>query len=311
MTTGSEETKKRTRPIKGAMKNSDITNSICGTTRGNTKISTSCSDIESFMKITRCLERKNCHSKLSFDLATGEIIVREVPSRPHETVNRAIEKIIGIYNHELTGDCEDPIESTGSATFNFGERVLEPDSSFSNIHTPLPTDEHSLPTIIVEIAFAEEWSHLVSNVKHYLQRETVRMVIVIKLIGSPSENKINYFVCILHIKEEDGTINVKVINFGKPLHASTVRSIRDLLNISPEDHRFVGVGYGYNGPFPYPTENLTPDDMLTIEIPVGVIWYQVPQVNINLVPTPIRIDLRAIYNLCVKRRFCENPAVIL
>jgi Uma2 family endonuclease len=308
MTSGSEETKKRTPP----KKNTDIIDSICDVTRGNTKLAATCSDIESFMEITRCLERKKCHKKLSFNSVTGEIIVREVPSRPHEIVNRAIEKFITMYNHQLTGDVEDPIESTGSTTFIFGDRVLEPDSSFSNIHAPFTIHGHPLPTIIVEIAFDEGWAGLVSNVNHYLQTETVRMVITIKLIGNPGENRINYFVCVLHTKQDDGSINVKVINFGKgPLHGSTVRAIQDHLKIPPGDPRFVGVGYGYNGPFPYPIEHLPADDMLTIEIPVGVIWYQVPQVDLNFVPTPIRIDLRTIYNLCVKKRFCENPPVIL
>lgn len=217
-----------------------------------------------------------------------------------------------------TGDCNAPMSGDGSATFTFGTKILEPDSSFSNRQVPHDLVERDingrrLPSILLEIARSESWVDLMSTVNHYLQWQCVRMVITIRLIGGTDVDVSRYFVCTMHMKNDRDEINVRVINFGPaPLHHSTVGAIE--ADVGDSRFNFAGVGYGYTGVFPYlATEMLrtNPGGALTVEIPAGVLWHNVPSGDVILSASSWRIDLRLLFNDLRDRGFWDESMVPL
>lgn len=267
---------------------------------GNTKLDLVC-DPDTFMTVVDLLEsHHHSHKKMQYDAETGEVFVREVPSAPREHLNRWIQNHCPIYNAMLTGNCNAPMRSSGSTTFAFGPKILQPDSSFFNSRVPHHLVERDsngrrLPSTLLEIAYSESWVDLMSIVNHYLQWQCVRMVITIRLIGGVDVDVPRYFVCTVHMKNDRDEINVRVINFGPaPLDPFVVGAIEEHVGVSRAN--FAGVGYGYMGMFPYPPTEILPadpDGELTVEIPAEVLWHNVSLANI--IPS-WRMDLRQLFN---------------
>lgn len=300
---GFEDTEKGTPPKGTSALSAAIACAVNDVAVGNTKLDLVC-DPESFMRVVDLLESfHHSHKKVQYDARTGEVFVREVPSAPREHLNRWVENHCPAYNAMLTGNCNAPMRSSGSTTFTFGPRTLQPDSSFFNRRVPHHLVERDsngrrLPSILLEIARSESWVDLMSIVNHYLQWQCVRMVITIRLIGGADVDVPQYFVCTVHMKNDRDEINVRVINFGPaPLHPSAVGDIEAHVGVSRTN--FAGVGYGYLGMFPYPpTEMLPadPDGALTLEIPAEVLWHNVSVADIVPLVSSWRMDLRQLFN---------------
>lgn len=313
---GFEEKKKVTPPKGRSASSAAIARAVKDVAMGNTKLDLVC-DPKSFMRAVELLEFfYHCHKKVHYDARTGEVFVREVPSAPHEQVNRWVEYHCPMYNAMLTGNCYAPIRSSGSTTFAFGQRVLEPDSSFSNSRVPHHLVERDsngrrLPTILLEISRSEPWGDLMSIVTHYMQWQCVRMVIMIHLIGGADIDVPRYFVCTVHTKNDRDEISVRVINVGPgPLHPSTVSAIEAHVGVSRAN--FAGVGYGYLGMFPFQSTEMLPadpDGALTVDIPAEVLWHNVPLADIIPLMSPWRMDLRQLFNLLREDGFWDESMV--
>lgn len=284
---------------------------------GRTKIDVVC-DPETFKRVTNMLEFYHCHHKMQYDALTGEVIVREVSCASRQSVKRWVENNSISYNIMVTGDIDAPIESGSIVTFAFGPKALKADCSFYNPRVPYELIEQDsngrrFPSIVMEVARSETWADLMSTVTHYLQWQCVRAVITITLIGGSHVNTPRYYVCTVHIKNDNDVINVRVINFGPgPLLPSTVGDIETHVGVPCAD--FSGMGYGYEGEFPYPSTEMLPVDpngALTVEIPAGVIWHNVPTVVLPPMALSWRTDLRRLFNTQRGKGFWDKSMVAL
>jgi Uma2 family endonuclease len=290
---GFEEEKKKT-PIRVI---NDIAKAICSASEAPVSINVNCT-MESYFDITNRLEEIGCHSKLSYDVHTGDITIHERPTNPHEAVKRHIEYSIDKYNI----DSWDPFYSMGAPTLLIDDhRVVESDSAYYNYRVPTSELQRNsrnqvIPSIVIEISYSEGWRDLFSKAEVYMNNPAVRMVIIIKLIGDPDLAIVSYCACVIYIKEElTNAVSLKIINIGPKLHHSTLRAIEACTGLTPASPAFIGVGCGYEGPFPFeqPLAEETAGDF-ALEIPQHVIWHQVPADRVIPGFPAVRIDLRKI-----------------
>jgi hypothetical protein len=213
-------------------------------------------------------------------LRSGDIILVEFPSSPHEAIIRGIEQMIGIYNGRISNRHSKPIRSLGSARTKYGHgNVFEADISCTNGFIPphgFPTDTRGaiIPTFVIEVGFSESLVSLCTTALAYLANEVVRMVVSIKLIGSFQQHHHNVTAMFCLVHEKDAVTNairvVHVINFGPPriFSRSFLQTLSNETQV-PVEH-FEGVGFDYHGEYPFPTDHPT----FVVNVPaVSVLWY--------------------------------------
>jgi hypothetical protein len=163
---------------------------------------------------------------------SNELIIRELPSSPHEAVITSIEFAVCAENIRRTGKHTAPLHCLRSRRTNYlstlSRSSYEADTSFRNMNIGDPPTERNrtlIESIIFEVGFSESIDSLVNTGFHYLSNIHVKIVISVKLIGSG--NRVDEMVYIVQERDRRGQpIITRAVNFGPPLSEATVVSIQ-------------------------------------------------------------------------------------
>jgi hypothetical protein len=166
---------------------------------------------------------------------SNELIIRELPSSPHEAVITSIEFTICAENIRRTGKYTVPLHCLRSRRTNYlstSRSSYEADTSFRNMNIgDPPTDRNKtvIGSIIFEVGISESIDSLVNTGFYYLSNIHVKIVISVKLIGSG--NRVDEMVYIVQERDRRGQpIISRAVNFGPPLCEATVASIQRCLS---------------------------------------------------------------------------------
>jgi hypothetical protein len=171
-------------------------------------------------------ERSHSHKACYAITINNELIIRELPSSPHETTISSIEYTVCAENIRRTGEDRVPLSCLRSRRINYvstSPSSYEADTSFRDmdIGDP-PTDQNGtvIGSIIFEIGFSESIDSLIDTGFHYLSNENVKIVISVKLIGSG--NRVDELIYIILERDRRGRQNItRAVNFGPPLCETT------------------------------------------------------------------------------------------
>lgn len=148
----------------------------------------------------------------------------------------------------------------GSSRVRYGQphTCLASDESFTNSHAVHSHDPHGkiIPTIIVEIAYSENYESIQDTALRYLHNDNARMVISIKVLAT--RHRVNQLYCIVHVRDEN-TVEAIIRNTG----------------VDPDN--FIGIGrHGFDAGQNYP-ELLNDEETFSVIVPNQVIWWNVPE----------------------------------
>jgi hypothetical protein len=206
------------------------------------------------------------HSQVRLAITSEDtLIIKDMPSPPHEVANRFFERKFGRINSILSnGDEDSPILSFGSTTIRYGRfNRYEADSSYRNKFAPEYFDNQGrlIPGINIEIGYSESIGSLFTTANAYLQNSHVNMVISVKIVGR--NDKAEELISFVHKRSVAEIFMEPPISFGRPLSDSTRATLASLINMEelievPEQGHSVIDG----------------EDLYSIVIPRNILWME-------------------------------------
>ncbi len=163
---------------------------------------------------------KTCRCKMK--LIEGRVVLIRIPDVIHEVISRQVTLQFGMFNDEM-------FLPLGSSRVRYGQpnTCLESDESFVNNHATHVHDQRQtpIPTIVVEVAYLENYESIQAAALQYLYNENVRMVISIKALTN-QECRVTQLYCIVHSRNGNNqVITSQVISFGPRGHHQTIEAI--------------------------------------------------------------------------------------
>jgi hypothetical protein len=210
----------------------------------------------------------NDHREVRLAITSEDtLIIKDMPTPPHEVANRFFQNEFCRYNIDLTGKPNRPMTSLGSTTTRYDDlwSRYEADSSFRNMHSPTRVDDRHrlIPSIIIEIGYSETINSLFRTANVYLGNPDIHIVISVKIVGS--NDKAKELICFVHKRSPGGILLESAISFGLPMSEATRAAILPWLEGTP----LIEVPNDYHSQIR--------QDLYSIIIPHEILWVGVDE----------------------------------
>lgn len=150
---------------------------------------------------------------------------------------------------------------------------------------------------MTEVAVVQTLSDMTATSNEYLRNEHVRLVLSFRLSGKRDMDNIfeaHSLFCMVFMKNEAGVPNlVRVINLSsKRLDHNIINAIESTTTFPAAG--IEGVGFTYETGYPLPENN----DTFCVTVPFHIMWYKVPEDQIDRSFPEMRLDLAKVVTEC-------------